>query len=125
MGSYTWTNLTANTAQDNVVLNDNTLMDIPGSAFMNSTQMLVKTVDVKDQTDYKPLGAAISFEFTNEKGDPVHPATALLIRNFIGIGLKSVVLMHITASGENDYTYTAKVIKTTDEGYQATIDGMN
>lgn len=123
-GSFTSTYIPPNTAQNDLSLNDNATMDIPDDAFDTSTQILVKTVDVNGITNYKPLGAAISFEFKDDQGDPVEPTTPLLIKNYIGAGLSGVVLMHVNASGVIDSTLTATVIMSTDDGYQATIDGM-
>ncbi|MBP1754601.1 MAG: hypothetical protein H6Q59_999, partial [Firmicutes bacterium] len=123
-GSYTSTYIPRNTAQNDLPLNDNASMDIPNDAFDTSTQILVKTVDVNGITNYKPLGAAISFEFKNDLGASVEPVTPLLIKNYIGVGLNGVVLMHVNASGVIDNTLTAKVIKSTDAGYQTTIDTM-
>ena len=108
-GSYSSTYIPANTAQNDVPLNDNSTMDIPGTAFDTAVQMLVKTVDVNDTTSYKPLGAAVSFEFVDESNQAVEPTAPLVIRNYIGAGLKGVALMHISATGEIMSTITAEV----------------
>lgn len=108
-GSYTSTYIPANMAQEGLQLNDNTTMDIPGDAFDTQTQMLVKTVDVKGITEYKTLGSAISFEFKKEGGLDTEPAKPVIVRNFIGIGLTGVVLMHVNSNGVVDSTVTAKI----------------
>ncbi|HOJ09713.1 MAG TPA: S-layer homology domain-containing protein [Clostridiales bacterium] len=108
-GSYTSTYIPANTSQTDVQLNDNSTMDIPGTAFTTSVQMLVKTVDVDDNISYKPLGAAMNFEFVDEESRPVAPEAPLVIRNYIGAGLKGVALMHVNADGTVDRTITATV----------------
>lgn len=96
VGSFTSTYIPTNTQQNDVPLNDNASMDIPAGAFTGtgSVQMLVRTVDVQGAESYKPLGAPISFEF-NQEGTSVEPLQPLVIRNFIGTGLKGVMLMHI------------------------------
>ncbi len=119
-GSYTSTYIPPNTAHNDLPLNDNATMDIPDDAFDTSTQILVKTVDVNGITNYKPLGAAISFDFINDQGTSIDPTTPLLIRNYIGVGLNGVVLMHVNESGVVDKTLIAKVVMSTDPG----IGGM-
>ncbi len=95
-GSFTSTYIPADTEQNDVPLNDNASMDIPAGAFTGegNVQMLVKTVDVQGTENYKPLGAPISFEFS-QGGTQVEPQEYLIIRNYIGTGLTGVVLMHI------------------------------
>lgn len=123
-GSFTSTYIPPNTAQNGLPLNDNASMDIPDDAFSTGTQILVKTVDVKGITNYKPLGAAISFDFKNDQGKSVEPITPILIMNYIGVGLNGVVLMHVDKDGKVDATLTAKVIRSTDADYKTTISNM-
>jgi hypothetical protein len=119
-GSYTSTYIPPNTAHNDLPLNDNATMNIPDNAFDTSTQILVKTVDVNGITNYKPIGAAISFNFINDQGTPIDPTAPLLIKNYIGVGLNGIVLMHVNENGVVDRTLTAKVVMSTDPE----IDGM-
>lgn len=115
-GSYSSTFIPAS-GQNDVQLSDNSSMDIPGGAFNSSVQMLVKTTDTTtDSTSYKPLGATVSFEFVDDQHQTVKPSQTapLVIRNFIGMGLTGVALMHVTDQGVVDKTITATV-KTSSE----------
>lgn len=107
-GSYSSTFI-PESGQEDVPLNDNSTMDIPGTAFDTSVQMLVKTTDTAtNSTSYKPLGATVSFEFVNGT-QAIEPKAPLVIRNFIGAGLTGVALMHVNKDGVVDKTITATV----------------
>lgn len=117
LGSFTSTYMPPATAQSNLSVTDNATMDIPADAFPQSAvgdsmQMLVKTVTLSGDVQFKPLGSPISFEFKDSNNASVEPAQPLLIKNYIGTGLTGVVLMHIDANNNVDSTKTAIIVPT-------------
>lgn len=109
--------------QNDVPLTDTATVDIPSDSFSNTVQMLVKTVNIQQDIDYKPIGAPISFEFNDVNGK-VEPSQALVIKNFIGAGLTGVMLMHIDSTTVTSIDVSYKTSDIFNMNDQSTIAAM-
>lgn len=84
------------TAQEDVEVTGDTTMDIPSDAFPNISLMTVQTVESETSSDYKSLGSAVLYEFTEEPSAPV------IIKTYVGENLVGVGLIHIGDNGVSE-----------------------
>jgi len=92
-GSLTSSYIPPTVEQNNLEVSGNAMMDIPVGAFSNTTQMTVRTGTFTGDSTYKLLGGSLSFNFSEK---PVNP---VILKIFVGTGLKGVTLFHITEDG--------------------------
>jgi putative cell wall-binding protein len=92
-GSLTISYIPPDTAQSNLQLSENALMDIPAGAFTDETQMTVRTGTFAGDSSYKLLGSSLSFNFSEKPAQPV------TLKILVGTGLKGVMLFHIADDG--------------------------
>lgn len=90
-------------AQEDVPVMEGMNMDIPTGTFDNITLLTVQTVETQGNLDYKPLGAPILYEFTQEPQQPV------IIKSQVGLHLTGVGIMHIQDDGTEDAFILATV----------------
>lgn len=114
-GSLNVSYIPSSISQENLQVSENTLVDIPADAFNQDTRMTVRTTSVTGDTSYKPLAAPLSFEFS----DGTHPVQPLVVRMYIGTGLKGVTLIHIT--DDNKITETNATVVATSSAFDINL----
>ena len=119
-GSYSVSYISSNVNQTNLGVSENAMMDIQANSFNQDSQMTVLTVTsgtFSGDTTYKLLGSSLNFNFSTK------PINAVILKVFVGTGLKGPTLFHIDDDGTVGAPIVTKLITSADPDL-ASIDTM-